>query len=197
VSNAVFPALPGLTWDVKKTPRFSTLVQTAASGREVRAALWTLPLYEWTLAFDVLRDGSLGEIRTLMGFFLQRQGGFDSFLYSDPTDNAVANQQIGTGDGSTTAFQLVRSYGGFAEPILDLNGTPTLLLNGAVQNPSNYAVSATGLVTFTAAPAAGAVIGASFAYYFRVRFKEDMAEFGNFLQNLWELKQIVLVRVKP
>ena len=46
-----------------------------------------------------------------MGLFLQC-GQFGTFLYTDPTDNAVTNQGIATGDGSTTTFTLGRSLGG-------------------------------------------------------------------------------------
>ena len=52
-----------------------------------------------------------------MGFFLQLQGQFGTFLYTDPDDNAVAGQAFATGDGTTTSFTMMRSLGGFLEPV--------------------------------------------------------------------------------
>ena len=41
-----------------------------------------------------------------MGFFLQLQGQFGTFLYTDPDDNTVTGQAFATGDGSTTSFTM-------------------------------------------------------------------------------------------
>lgn len=40
------------------------------------------------------------------------------FQFVDPNDNAVVAQPVATGDGGTTVFQLVRTFGGFTEPVL-------------------------------------------------------------------------------
>jgi uncharacterized protein (TIGR02217 family) len=198
MSNAVFPVLPGLAWDVVKRPTFSTIVQRAASGREVRAALWSSPIWQWELTYDLLRDDATNELRTLMGFFLQRQGSFDSFLYSDPTDNAVTGQLIGTGNATTKIFQMTRTLGGFVEPVFDVSGTPTIKLNGVTQaTPGQYTISSSGVVTLVTAPASGVTITGDFSYYFRCRFMEDMAEFQNFASKLWELRTLELMGVKP
>ena len=197
MSNAVFPILPGLAWDVVKRPTFSSIVQRAASGREVRAALWSYPIWVWKLTYDLLRDDATNELRTLMGFFLARQGSFDSFLYSDPSDNSVTAQSIGAGTGALKTFQLVRALGGFVEPVFDVNGTPTIKVNGVTQTtPAQYSINSTGLVTFVTAPASGATITADFSYYFRCRFKEDMAEFTNFASKLWAARTIEFTSVK-
>ena len=197
MSNAVFPILPGLAWDVVKRPTFSSIVQRAASGREVRAALWSYPIWVWKLTYDLLRDDATNELRTLMGFFLARQGSFDSFLYSDPSDSSVTAQSIGAGTGALKTFQLVRALGGFVEPVFDVNGTPTIKVNGVTQTtPAQYSINSTGLVTFVTAPASGATITADFSYYFRCRFKEDMAEFTNFASKLWAARTIEFTSVK-
>jgi uncharacterized protein (TIGR02217 family) len=137
------------------------------------------------------------ELRTLMGFFLQQQGAFQPFLYDDPTDNRALAQVIGTGDGGTTVFQLVRTMGmslpggGFAEPITAPNVLSAIYFDGVVQSPSGYSLApTTGLVTFTNPPPAGQVVTADFTYYFCVRFADDSADFENFLYQLWALKQV-------
>lgn len=196
MSDAVFPVLPGLAWDVKKAPIFNTRVQQAASGRELRVGFYSYPLWKFSLAYNVLKADTVNaELQQLMGFFLERGGQFDSFLYSDPTDHQVSGQQFGTGDGSTTAFQLTRTLGGYAMPVNDLNGSPTVYVGGAVQDTASYSIS-TGLVTFTTPPANGAALTWEGAFYYRCRFLADTAEFNNFAYQLWELQQLEFQSVK-
>lgn len=196
MSNLVFPALPGLKWDRQKNPMFSTHIQRATSLREIRLGLSAYPLWDFEMSYDVLRekDGylELNQVRTL---FLEVQGAYDSFLYSDPDDNAVTAQSIGTGDGNTTQFQLVRTLTGnggftFTEPVQNVSGTAIIYANGvAVAN----SVSSTGLVTCNAAPSTGNVITWTGSYYYRVRFKEDSYQFNQFMYKLWELKKLSFV----
>lgn len=204
---AVFPVLPGLGWSVTKTPRFAGRIQNAVSGRELRVLDQVKPVWTWTLTYTLLRDKwdmraatgpgvGYDELRTLVGFFLQQQGTFRPFLFDDPTDNRITDQVLGTGDGSEDMFQLVRSMGGFAEPITAPDVVSAIRYNGMRQDPAIYSVdSETGLVTFITPPAAGHVITADFTYRFRVRFADDSAEFENFMYQLWQLKQIKLQSV--
>ena len=207
--TAIFPALPGLGWSVSKAPRFATRIQRAVNGRELRVLDQPNPIWTWTLTYTLLRDqwdtrGSGGpgagydELRTLAGFFLQQQGAFQPFLFDDPSDDAITGQTIGTGDASASVFQLVRTMGGFAEPITAPNALAAVYFNGVLQNPSGYTVDPdTGLVTFVTPPPSGQVITADFTYRFRVRFAADTAEFENFMYQLWQLKQIKLQSALP
>jgi len=207
--TAIFPQLPGLGWSVHKAPRFTTRVQRAVSGRELRVLDQPYPLWTWTLTYGLLRDrwdtrgaGGLGagfdELRTLAGFFLAQQGQFQPFLFDDPTDDTITGQVLGTGDASTAAFQLVRDMGGFAEPMTAPNTVSAVYLDGIVQAPATYAVDGeSGVVTFTTPPPQRQVIAADFTYWFRVRFAEDTAEFENFMYQLWQLKQVKLQSVLP
>ena len=200
MSNALFPTFKGLQWDVVKMPTWSTIIQRSASGRELRAALFSFPLWEFHLSFSWLPDRGAGvtDLKNLMGFFNQRNGSFDTFLYKDPTDNNISAQALGAGDGSTTQFQLVRTYGGFAEPIYNpelSSPAPQIFLNGVLQS-SGYSINSTGLITFTSAQGNGVAVTGTFTFYYRVRFKDDTAEFNNFMYQLWELKQLHFVSVK-
>ena len=212
--TAIFPALPGLGWSVTKAPRFATRIQRAVTGRELRILDQPYPIWTWTLTYSLLRDkhdtrgpngtggSGLGagfdELRTLAGFFLQQQGAFQPFLFDDPTDDTVTAQPLGTGNSSTGVFQLIRTMGGFAEPITAPDTVSAIYFNGVLQGASGYTVdAATGLVAFVTPPAAGQLITADFAYRFRVRFSDDTAEFENFMYQLWQLKQIKLQSALP
>ena len=202
----IFPALPGLAWNVIKTPTFQTRIQRAVSGRELRALDYPYPLWQFALVYDFLRDNAQAgydELRTLLGFFMLCQGAFGTFLFQDPSDFRVAGQQIGIGDACTTVFQLQRAMGttlpsgGFLEPIVAPNVVQAIYLNGITQAPATYSVDpATGLVTFSTAPGGGLIITADFTYYFRCRFIDDKYDFENFMYRLWQLKKLAFISVR-
>lgn len=192
MSDAIFPVMPGLTWNVTRSPEFNTKSFRAVSGKEVRAAFMAYPLWSYKLGFEFLRQGQgFSELDQLVGFFLARKGSFDSFLYSDPDFNSVIDQNFGVGDGVTTQFQLVRSISGFTEPVQNVNVLTNVQDNGTPTTA--YTISSTGLVTFTSAPAAGHYLTWTGSYYNRCRFLQDMAEFNKFMFGLHELKTLKMV----
>jgi uncharacterized protein (TIGR02217 family) len=197
MSDSVFPSLPGLTWGTTKTPEWKTIVQESVSGKELAASLMTYPRWTYTLSYEFLRSGAQAELQTLVGFFNARRGKFDDFLYTDPDDNAVTAQQFGTGDGTSTVFSLVRTYGGFTEPVQNLNSAPSIYVNGVLKTlTTDYTISSLGVVTFVNAPASSAALTWSGTYYWRVRFLQDSSEFTNFMQQLYSAKKISFKTVK-
>ncbi|MGH6975638.1 MAG: DUF2460 domain-containing protein [Stellaceae bacterium] len=198
MTEPVFPALAGLGWSVKRAPMWKTRAQQAISGKETRLADWSYPAWHWDLTFDFLRaDPVAAEFQSLAGFFNRCQGAFGTFLYADADDNAVTGQTIGTGDGATKSFQLVRAFGGFIEPVLAPNAVSAVTLAGVAQSPSSYSVDpTTGLLSFTAAPASGAAIAADFTYFFRCRFAEDTVDFEKFMATLYRAQKLAFVSLK-
>lgn len=197
MSNAVFPDLPGVMITTSYTPLWKTIVQEAVSGKELRAALTAYPRWKIKLSFEFLRSGAEAELQQLVGFFNARRGRFDSFLFLDQLANSATAQTFGTGNATATQFQLVRDFGGFVEPVQNLNGTPQIFKAGTLQaSPADYSLSATGLVTFTTAPGSGAALTWTGNYYQRVRFMQDEAEFGRFMRSLYEAKRIDLITEK-
>ena len=199
------PSLAGLSWSRHKKPGFSTRVASHVSGREVRVALMAYPLYEFEAAYGGLASSAraafagLGaaSLQILMGFFLQLQGQFGTFLYTDPDDNAVTALAIATGDGATTSFTMMRALGGFLEPVGWVTAIANVYLNGAAQSSSGYSMSAPNTLVFTAAPGAGVIVSADFSYAFNCRFLSDRMDFEEFMSNLWKLENMKFRSVKP
>ena len=192
MSNLVFPILPGLSWGVSKYPIWSTKIQRAVSGKEYRNTLFSQPLYTFKLKYELLRASTaFPELQQLLAFFNARQGSFDNFLYTDPTDNSVTGQSIGTGNAVATQFQLVRSYGGNVESAMNVNSITNISINGTPTVA--YTIDGFGLVTFNTAPANGAALTWTGSYYYRCRFAKDSSEFENFMYQLWELKTLELL----
>lgn len=199
--TATFPTLIGQTWEVKKRPMFSTIVQRTASGKEIRSALMSYPLWQWELSYDLLRgDAVNAELQNIVGFFEQMLGSATAFNYTDPTDNSVTAQAIGYGNGVATQFQLVRTLGGFVEPIQNVNAITGIYDNGSPvtqgSGAGKYTINSTGLVTFGTAPADTHALTWTGSYFFLCRFLEDLIETNNFMYNLFELQKIGFQSVK-
>jgi uncharacterized protein (TIGR02217 family) len=206
----VYPTLPGLSYSVIKRPKFFTGKGTSQSGREVRYAYAATPLWEWDLTYpDFLPDfaaagaATPSDFKTLVGFYLAQAGALRGFLFSDPDDNTVTAQPIGTTDGVTTNWTLQRTFGGSdgsaSEPVgyIDVSKPFHVYLNGVLQDPSTYDVLTTHPVAqvlkFHVAPAADYAITVDMTYWFYVRFKEDTYDFEKFMDRLWSTKMLTLM----
>lgn len=162
VSTELFPgslgspaSLPGLAFSLHKKPKFATLKHQAASGVSARQALRQYPIWEFELTYEFLRDNVTNEFKTLCGFFLSRQGGFDTFLFKDPDDYLVQNGALGLADGATTKFAFKRTMGGFAEKIGQVDLAQTISIYGSLAQAGS--IPNTGPYTITTANAAAFV----------------------------------------
>ncbi len=166
-----FPVLAGQGWSVHKRPTFSTRVAGHVSGREVRSPFYAYTLYEFELTFEGLSSGSSypgignNSLQSLMGLYLQCEGQYGTFLYTDPTDNAVANQGIGTGDGTTISFTFQRALGGFLEPVSWVSSVANVYLNGAIIQSAGFSPPAVPMLS----SAAGGTLAAA-TYYVKVTY---------------------------
>lgn len=135
MSNEVFPKLAGLKWGSTRMVQWGSTHRRTASGREFTTVHMDYPIYGYKLAYEVLRENQGNtELQNLIGFFNRHAGDGDSFLFEDDDDKAVSGQVFGLGDASTTKYQLVRTLGGFVEPVYDLSDTPVILFNGQAAN---------------------------------------------------------------
>ncbi len=185
MSNALFPELPGLTFDMKCNSEFNTIVHKPANGREVRGSFSAYPMWIFSLNYSHLDDQSYGDLETLHGFILQRRGRFDSFLYDYKNANTVTNGVLGTGNGSRTEWPLTRVWGGFTEPVENPNQVESITLDDEVVDTGDYTISTAGVLNFATAPVADAVIRWTGSYYFRCRFGSDVTDFTEFLSKIY------------
>lgn len=201
MSSLVFPVLSGLTYDVARTPMWHTEIQSALSGKRSTLAYMQYPLIHFEVEFSILRDDlASSDVKAIVGLFNALQGGYDTFLFSDPDFNTATLQSFGTGDGSTTSFQLTAFYQntggpGYGEIVQNLNGTPAIYKSGALQG-SGYTVGTSGIVTFTTAPASGVALTWSGGFYYRCAFDEDKLQLTKFMNKWWNIKKLPFTSVK-
>lgn len=180
---------PNLSFGSVGGPERRTEVVTLANGYEERNTPWAHSRRRYDAGVSMR---SLDDLETLVAFFEARRGQLFGFRWKDWADfkscapsGAVhyQDQLIAAGDGETTAFQLLKTYrsGAFtyARPIQKpVAGSVKLGLHGdALVETVHYEVdTASGMVTFTTAPAEGAEVTAGFEFDVPVRFDTDRIE---------------------
>lgn len=206
MSLLVFPDLPGIDIAQSKRPEIKSQVfVNPLSGRESRFRFQVHPKYIFKLSVNALiEDADYDDLQALMGFMIKIGGQSTAFLYRDPTDNRVDYRLFGQGDGVTTAFQLVRVFGGVMEALHNINpipndvdpgiSSPYIYVNDVLQVLGvDYGLSDTGLVTFTAPPAVGALIKSTVDFYYRVRLLADGYDFVRIAYDAYECQDIEFV----
>lgn len=155
-------------------PGFRTQVIETDGGVEERSSRWQNARWR----FDVGRDfGSSAELSLLQDFFLARAGALHSFRFKDWGDYTSAidgisepthlDQVVAEVDGSTTQFQLFKTYSSGSESYarritLPVSGTVKIGVAG-VDVTTGWTVNlTTGIVTFSSAPAETPTAGFEF-----------------------------------
>jgi uncharacterized protein (TIGR02217 family) len=172
-------------------PERRTDIVSFGSGREARNARWAQSRRRYDAGYGVKTFDAL---QAVVAFFEERRGQLYGFRWRDRLDCCSAatgiaisplDQVIGVGDGTTSAFQLIKTYGGAFAPYARTIAKP---VNGsvraAVANVELAAGSAftcdvtTGVVTFLAGhiPPTGAAVTAGFNFDVPVRFDTDYLE---------------------
>lgn len=189
MSNALFPVLQGQNWPRGKTPMFNTQVQTSSSLRNWRVARAAYPVYKIKVGYEYL---SKADFELMAGFFKDRRGRGDTFLFDDRDDrlhnDTATPQTFAVGNGVTRKFQLVRQLAGVIEPIGKVNGTPTVRIASA--GTGAYTLDDYGSITFTTAPAASAVLDWQGAFYWRCAFIKDEQDFDEFMRHFWQARTV-------
>ena len=188
-------------------PERRTQIVELASGAEERNASWANSRRRYDVAYGIRRADDLAAV---VAFFEARNGRLHGFRFKDWADfksclpsqtPSPTNQPIGTGNGATTQFPLTKRYTSGAQSwtraiTKPVAGSVTIALNGTPQ-ASGWSVStATGLITFTTAPAAGMAITAGFEFDVPVRFDTDALDVTLDLERLGSINSIPLVELR-
>jgi uncharacterized protein (TIGR02217 family) len=190
---------PDISYGASGGPGYSTSVVTTVSGHERRNANWAMARGRWNVAHGLNKREQVAE---LIAFFRARRGRAYGFRFKDWTDYQALAQNLGVGDGSTKAFQLVKYYASgavvesreIAKPVAD---TVKIYRDG-VEATSGWSVdTATGIVTFATAPDNGVQITADFAFDVPVRFDSDQMDVTIETYQLGTWGQIQVVEIRP
>jgi len=171
-------------------PQRRTDVVTLGSGREERNQRWAHSRRRYNAGYGVK---SFDALASVVAFFEERRGRLYGFRWRDRADckscapaatPSGVDQIIGAGDGATTGFQLVKTYGAHSAPYVreirkPVAGSVRLAIDGVELDGADFSCDpATGMVTIAPghAPAPGAVVSAGFVFDVPVRFDTDSLE---------------------
>lgn len=186
----IFPTIPNIQFGQKWAEDWSFVkVKRSGSGRRKTLCNRSYPDWKISVKFVGLDDYYIEQIA---GFIGQQKGPFEEFLWLDPVYYLQERVRIGTSDGSNKAFQLLRNFDNrFVIPVTDVMPNSLRVFADATQ--MTVSSNTNGLVTLSAAPASGAVVTASFQYYWRVAFDDSEYSWQDIFFNLYNYNQINLV----
>ena len=188
-------------------PERRTTIVELASGDEERNASWANSRRRYDVSYGIRRADDLAKV---VAFFEARNGRLHGFRFKDWSDYrsclpsqmpSPTDQRIGTGDGVTTTFQLVKGYASGAQVwtraiTKPAPGTVTIALNGTPQASGWSVDPATGVVSFAAAPGDGVAITAGFEFDVPVRFDSDVLDVTLDIERLGSITSIPLLEIR-
>lgn len=169
-------------------PNFNTDVAQVESGHEQRNIRWEYPLHEYDVSYGVRTDQ---QMYTLRAFFNEAHGRGYTFDYKDwgdyktcsPGSTTTAfDSSVGTGDASTTVFQLQKQYGqGTANEMTrkilsPVSATVSVAIGGVEISMAGVSVNyASGTIEILGGPpASSSTVTAGFEFNVPCRFNSDI-----------------------
>lgn len=169
--DAELELIPGYGW--QGGPEFTTTVKALRSGEERRNAEAAYPRHRYLMPMQNIAGDMY--LQKLKDAFLVARGRTHSFKIKDHSDYTLTNEYIGVGDGTKTAFQITKTSTFGSQTYTRLITKPVAGLVVYVDGVATAATVdvATGVVTFAAAPADGAIIRVTGEFRVCVRFTSD------------------------
>ncbi len=170
---------PDISWNVVGGPGYPVdIIRFPRTGKEVRIKHRDVGLGEWNAAKGIK---TAAEMDAVVIFWRERRGNTFGFRWKDHTDFTLNREQIGTGDGAETLFNVIKTYGtGINDEIRRINklvvspiDTPTNMYLDDVLDPlGNWTIDFNnGTADRTAgAPAGGVTIKMDGEFDVPVRF---------------------------
>jgi uncharacterized protein (TIGR02217 family) len=191
-------------------PARRTEIVALASGHEQRNQRWSRSRRRYDAGFAIR---TIAQLQEIIAFFEARSGRLHSFRFRDPLDGQSSahgshitplDQQIGTGNGAVTRFQLAKNLTGgpagsqrvITKPV---PGSVRVAVGGTERVAgTHFSVEhLTGMVTFLpgSVPVQGARITAGFAFDIPARFDTDEIRVSLMAFEAGEVPSIPIVEV--
>lgn len=184
-------------------PERLTRIVTLASGHEERNTPWAQSRRRYDAGYGVR---SLDDLHSVIAFFEARMGRLHGFRWRDwadclscpPSGTPTAQDQtIGTGDGTTMQFDLVKSYrSGDQAHIRPITHPVPGTVSVAVDGTTIPITREGGTVTLATPPAPGAQVTAGYGFDTPVRFDTDRLDINLAGFNAGEIPSIPLVELR-
>jgi len=197
---------PRISHGCKGGPERKTVVVALASGQEQRNSQWAGSRRRYNAGYGIRE---MDQLNAVIAFFEERRGRLTAFRWKDWSDYkscppsqqpAALDQLLGTGDGSQTVFQLIKTYGGTFNPYIrqitkPVQGTVRIALGGTEQGGGFSVDHTTGRVTFAQAPGFGLRVSAGFEFDVPARFDTDQIDVTMVDHTIGEIPNIPIIEV--
>ena len=198
-----------LSFGTSGGPERRTEIVTLVNGFEERNTPWSDSRRRYDAGSGMR---SLDDLDALITFFEARRGQLHGFRWKDWSDFktcrpsqvvSATDQVIGTGNGSQTLFQLVKTYisgsGSWTRTISKpVSGTVKVAVNGTARVlGADFTVNTTtGMITMQLPPANGATITAGCEFDVPVRFDTDRIAVTMASFQAGEIAQVPVIEVR-
>lgn len=200
-----------LALGVSGGPVRRTDIVNLSNGRESRNQRWRNARRSYDAGSGIR---SVADLYEVLAFFEARRGELYGFRFRDPVDfkscppgetPAATDQRIGTGDGVTAGFPLLKTYadtgGSFVRRIeKPVEGSVMVSVEGVKVEAADVTVDhVTGMIVFRAGrvPPAGAAIRAGFEFDVPVRFGIDRIDVNLTAFEAGRIPSIPLMEILP
>jgi len=184
--NAIFPT--NISRGSRGGPIFRHSVLELDSGQPSVVSRWPTARRRYNAAYGIKR---FADLQVVHDFWLGRGGisngwrWFDLFDHSTAADHRGAptatDVEIGTGDGSTTIFSMLKLYTSFDQTVTrviekPIDGTALVAVNSVTQTEgADYTIDySSGEIAFTLAPSAGLSVSWGGEYHVPCQFAPDL-----------------------
>lgn len=203
--DVLFPL--GVSFGTTGGPERRNEIVALTSGREKRNTRFADSRRHYDAGTGVR---SLDDLHTVLSFFEARRGSLHAFRFRDPFDMksclpsemlAASDQTLGTGDGVTARFRLVKTYGEGSDAykrdiaLPDLSSLKVAIAGTELASALFSFDAAARDVVLTVAPPAGASVTAGYEFDVPVRFDIDRLTFSITAFRAGEVPSIPLVEV--
>jgi uncharacterized protein (TIGR02217 family) len=185
-------------------PEFSTQIVVTGSGHEQRNSQWGDALVHYDAGVGIRSEADLA---ALLAFFRARRGQAHGFRFRDPIDHrsapgaaAAVDQRIGTGDGGTTRFALLKRYGDGDQAQIrritrPVDASVRVGIDGVAQ-ATGWQLAALGNIDFDTPPPPGAIITAGYEFDVPMRFAADRIDVSIIGWRAGDLPVVPLVELR-
>lgn len=181
-----------ISYGAQGGPKYDTDIVVTKAGYESRNLNRPEGLCEYNITYGIKKPN---QYATVLAFYRARKGKTYGFRYRDWTDFRATNQTIGTANGSTTVYQLIKTYeddvGSDNRTIFKpVQGSVNIYVDDKLQTSDCTVDYTTGKVYFTTPPGTtenSVPVTADFEFDVPVRFDTDMsgAEYSDFNAIQW------------
>jgi uncharacterized protein (TIGR02217 family) len=202
IDNARLPI--GVEQGAQGGPLFKTTILMAASGDEQRIVEWDIARGEWDIGYGIRNKTDL---LIVIGFFRAVLGRAHAWRFRDWSDYQATDATFGTGDGSTTDFQLKIPYHSYQDDnttvvrtytrsiYMPASSPLTIKDNGSTVNPTNYDLEVGGIISFDTAPTNSHTLTWTGEFDVPCRFDIDKLPTAMLMDDIGTIRGIRIVEV--